>query len=64
MKDATARLNDRPSETKAVFNFNLEPLRVVEGNYPMDFLTRKEQVFLTEDEAVKAAELFRQSVAA
>jgi hypothetical protein len=39
-------------------------LRVVEGNYPMDFLTREEQTFQTEDEAVAAAELFRQSVAA
>jgi hypothetical protein len=39
-------------------------LRVVEGNYPTDFLTREEQVFQTENEAVKAAELFRQSVAA
>ena len=39
-------------------------LRVVEGNYPTDFLTREEQVFQTEYEAVKAAELFHQSVAA
>jgi hypothetical protein len=39
-------------------------LRVVEGNYPTDFLTRKEQVFQTEDEAVKAAELFQQNVTA
>jgi hypothetical protein len=39
-------------------------LRVVEGNYPMDFLTREEQVFQTEDEAVASAELFRQNVAA
>jgi hypothetical protein len=39
-------------------------LRVVEGNYPMDYLTREEQAFQTENEAVAAAELFRQSVAA
>jgi hypothetical protein len=39
-------------------------LRVVEGNYPMDFLTREEQVFQTEDEAVKAAEIFHQNVTA
>jgi hypothetical protein len=39
-------------------------LRVVEGNYPMDFPTREEQAFQTEDEAIKAAELFHQNVAA
>ncbi len=39
-------------------------LRVVEGNYPADFLTREEQVFKTEYEAVIAAELFHQNVAA
>jgi hypothetical protein len=39
-------------------------LRVVEGNYPTDFQTREEQVFQIEDEAVKAAELFRQNVVA
>jgi|ERR1035437_4043955 hypothetical protein len=39
-------------------------LRVVEGNYPTDFLTRDEQIFQTEDAAVKAAEFFRQGVAA
>ena len=39
-------------------------LRVVEGNYPMDFMTREERAFQTEDEAVTAAELFRQNVAA
>jgi len=39
-------------------------LRIVEGNYPTDFLTREEQFFQTEDEAVKAAELFHQSITA
>ena len=33
-------------------------LRVVEGNYPMDFYTREEQAFSTEAEALRAAELF------
>ena len=35
-----------------------------EDAYPTDFLTREERVFQTEDEAIKAAELFHQSVAA
>lgn len=33
-------------------------LRVVEGNYPMDFYTREEKVFATEAEALRAAESF------
>lgn len=33
-------------------------LRVVEGNYPMDFYTRVEQTFSTEAEALRAAESF------
>jgi hypothetical protein len=33
-------------------------LRVVEGNYPMDFYTREEQAFPTEAEALRAAESF------
>lgn len=33
-------------------------LRVVEGNYPMDFYTREEQAFPTEVEALRAAESF------
>jgi hypothetical protein len=39
-------------------------LRVVEGNYPVDYLTREEQSFSTEDEAVKAAAQFSQNVTA
>jgi hypothetical protein len=31
-------------------------LRVVEGNYPVDFVIRKERFFLTEAEAASAAE--------
>ena len=34
-------------------------LRVVEGNYPVDFYTREEKQFSTEAEAVRAAESFR-----
>ncbi len=34
-------------------------LRVVEGNYPVDYLTRNEKAFSTEAEAVYAAETFR-----
>jgi len=34
-------------------------LRVVEGNYPVDFYTREERVFTTEAEALDAAESFR-----
>jgi len=34
-------------------------LRVVEGNYPVDYFTRKEMKFSTEAEAVRAAEAFR-----
>ena len=44
--------------------FGWAVLRIVEGNYPTDFLTREEQFFQTEDEAVKAAELFHQSITA
>ena len=33
-------------------------LRVVEGNYPMDFYTREERNFATEAEALHAAESF------
>jgi hypothetical protein len=33
-------------------------LRVVEGNYPVDYLTRSENAFSTEAEAVRAAENF------
>lgn len=33
-------------------------LRVVEGNYPMDFNTREEIAFATEAEALRAAESF------
>ena len=35
-------------------------LRVVEGNYPMDFYTREEQAFPTEAEALRAAESFHE----
>lgn len=35
-------------------------LRVVEGNYPIDFYTREEQAFATETEALRAAESFRE----
>ena len=35
-------------------------LRVVEGNYPMDFYTREEKAFTTEAEALRAAESFRE----
>jgi hypothetical protein len=38
-------------------------LRVVEGNYPTDFLTRDEQSFNTEAEALRAAESFRELAA-
>jgi hypothetical protein len=38
-------------------------LRVVEGNYPMDFYARKEQAFPTEAEALRAAESFCELVA-
>ena len=31
-------------------------LLIVEGNYPADYLTHKEQAFQTEDEACEAAE--------
>jgi hypothetical protein len=31
-------------------------LRVVEGNYPVDYFTREEKAFSTEAEAVRAAE--------
>lgn len=34
-------------------------LRVVEGNYPVDYFTREEKEFATEAEAVRAAEAFR-----
>jgi hypothetical protein len=34
-------------------------LRVVEGNYPVDFHTREEKEFSTEAEAVRAAEALR-----
>ena len=34
-------------------------LRVVEGNYPVDYLTQSEKAFSTEAEAVHAAENFR-----
>lgn len=34
-------------------------LRVVEGNYPMDFFTREERAFATEAEAVHTAETLR-----
>jgi hypothetical protein len=34
-------------------------LRVVEGNYPVDYLTRHEKAFSTESEAVRAAETLR-----
>jgi len=34
-------------------------LRVVEGNYPVDYFTREEKKFSTEAEAVRAAEAFR-----
>jgi hypothetical protein len=34
-------------------------LRVVEGNYPVDFFTRQEMAFSTEAEAVKNADLMR-----
>jgi hypothetical protein len=34
-------------------------LRVVEGNYPVDYLTRDERVFSTEAEAARAAEILR-----
>ena len=37
-------------------------LRVVEGNYPIDFLTREEQSFGTEAEAMDAAKNFLQPV--
>ena len=37
-------------------------LRVVEGNYPIDFLTREEQSFGTEGEAMDAAKNFLQPV--
>ena len=36
--------------------------RVVEGNYPVDFFTREEQMFPTEAEAMRAAESFREFV--
>ena len=35
-------------------------MRVVEGNYPVDFYTREEQAFPTEAEAVRVAESFRE----
>jgi DNA-binding MarR family transcriptional regulator len=35
-------------------------LRVVEGNYPVDYLTRKERIFATEAEAEDAATLLCQ----
>ena len=34
-------------------------LRVVEGHYPVDYFTREEKEFLTEVEAVRAAEALR-----
>jgi hypothetical protein len=34
-------------------------LRVVEGNYPVDYFTREEKEFSTEAEAVRAAEALR-----
>jgi hypothetical protein len=37
-------------------------LRVVEGNYPVDFYTREEKAFMTEAEALRAAESFRELV--
>jgi|SRR2546429_4364374 len=37
-------------------------LRVVEGNYPVDYFTREEKKFATEAEAVRAAEALRVSV--
>src|SRR5258707_7880037 len=33
-------------------------LRVVEGNYPMDFYTREEKAFTTEAEALRSAKSF------
>ena len=38
-------------------------LRVIEGNYPMDFYTREDQAFSTEAEALRAAESFSTLVA-
>ncbi len=37
-------------------------LRVVEGNYPVDFFTHEERAFPTETEAVSAAEALRVSI--
>ena len=37
-------------------------LRVVEGNYPVDYFTREEKEFVTEAEAVRAAGALRVSV--
>lgn len=36
-------------------------LRVVEGNYPVDYNTREERRFLTEAEAMRAAEALKAS---
>jgi hypothetical protein len=36
-------------------------LRVVEGNYPVDYFTHKEMAFSTETEAVRAADTLRAS---
>ena len=38
-------------------------LRVVEGNYPVDYVTRQERVFATEDEAEEAAAALRLELA-
>lgn len=37
-------------------------LLIVEGNYPADYLTHKEQVFQTEEEACEAAERLVQPI--
>jgi hypothetical protein len=39
-------------------------LRVVEGNYPVDFFTHEERTFPTETEAVSEAEALRASISA